>query len=188
MALGIDEILRLYRTCGAAMYGGERVTQLEHALQCACLAERSGATPELTAACLLHDLGHLLAVRGKALRDSAPADAIDDVHQFLAIPFLRGVLPDAVLDPIHLHVDAKRYLCYSEPGYWDTLSAASKRSLELQGGVFDAEGARRFLGQPHAEDAIALRRFDEVAKEPGRPTPGLEHYEGLLRALVLQEA
>lgn len=188
MALGIDEILHLYRTRGAAMYGGERVTQLEHALQCAHHAERSGATRELVVACLLHDLGHLLAHRVADMPGSEPGEEGDDVHQFLAIPFLRGVLPDAVLDPIRLHVDAKRYLCYSEPGYWDTLSPASKRSLELQGGPFDAAGARHFLRQPHAEDAIVLRRFDDLAKDAGRTTPILEHFEPGLRGLALQEA
>lgn len=188
MALGIDEILHLYRTRGAAMYGGERVTQLEHALQCAQLAERSGGTREFLAACLLHDLGHLLAHRAGEMPGFEEEGQTDDVHQFLAIPFLRGVLPDAVLEPIRLHVDAKRYLCFCEPGYWDTLSPASKRSLELQGGPFDAAGARHFLRQPHAEDAIVLRRFDDVAKDAGRPTPALGHYEPVLRGLALQEA
>lgn len=183
MALAVEDIVHLYRTRGAAMYGRERVTQLEHALQCAQLAEQSGAMPELIVASLLHDLGHLLA-----RRTGEPPEAPDDAHQFLPVAFLRGVLPDSVLDPIQLHVDAKRYLCFYEPGYWNTLSPASKRSLEVQGGTFDAEGARRFLRQSCAEDAIRLRRWDDLAKEPGRATPPLEHYAGLLRALVLRAA
>jgi predicted HD phosphohydrolase len=91
-----------------------------------------------------------------------------------------------VLDPIRLHVDAKRYLCYSEPGYRDTLSPASKRSLELQGGTFDAEGAQAFLMQPHAEDAVLLRRFDDLAKTPGIATPSLAHYAAILRGCALE--
>lgn len=175
MALRIEDIVHLYKTRGAAQYGGEAVTQLDHALQCARLAEEAGAPPELAIACLLHDLGHLLAAK-------STATGSDDIHQYLAIPFLRDLFPDSVLEPIRLHVDAKRYLCYAEPGYWGSLSPASKRSLELQGGPFDTQGARDFLAQPHADDAILLRKFDDLAKDPAKAAPALSRYERLLRA------
>ncbi|MBV8030584.1 MAG: HD domain-containing protein [Betaproteobacteria bacterium] len=178
MALTIYGILQLYESQGAAAYGGERVSQLEHALQCAQLAEASGASTELTVACLLHDIGHLLA-------GAAERPGMDDVHQYVAMPFLRGVLPPAVLDPIRLHVDAKRYLCYLEQDYWSSLSAASRRSLELQGGRFGAEEAKRFINEPHALEAVLLRRFDDQAKEPSRPTPALQHYAPMLHACSL---
>ena len=45
----------------SAPYGLEAINQLEHALQCANLAELAGETSETIVACLLHDLGHLLA-------------------------------------------------------------------------------------------------------------------------------
>jgi predicted HD phosphohydrolase len=128
----IDDIVRLYETRGASQYGAEAVSQLEHALQCAGLAQEVGAHPELVAAGLLHDFGHLVAVRREEVED------VDDVHQYVALRFLRALFPDAVLAPIGLHVDAKRYLCHVEPGYRDSLSPASRRSLERQGGVFDA--------------------------------------------------
>lgn len=184
MAIGVEDILHLLQTQGAARYGQEPVSQLEHALQCAQLAEQAGCATELVIACLLHDLGHLVSEG----RDEGGPPNVDDVHQYLALPFLRGMLPDAVLDPIRLHVDAKRYLCRVEPGYRDGLSPASRHSLELQGGAFDAAGAEAFLAQPHAEDALLLRRFDDLAKEPGRNTPPLAHYAGLLRSLAPQEA
>ena len=179
MALRIEDVVQLYKTRGAAQYGGEAVTQLDHALQCARLAEEAGAPPELAIACLLHDLGHLLAAKSTAIGS-------DDIHQYLAIPFLRGLFPDSVLEPIRLHVDAKRYLCHAEPGYWQSLSDASKRSLELQGGPFDAAGAQAFLKHPHSGDAILLRRFDDLAKDPGRAAPPLSHYEQLLRACTVE--
>jgi len=184
MALSIEDIVHLLEMRGAERYGGEGVSQLEHALQCAQLAEEAGSTPELIAACLLHDFGHLLTQRS----DGEESADVDDVHQYLAIPFLRGVFADAVLDPIRLHVDAKRYLCRTDPEYWPALSPASKHSLELQGGVFDAEGAHGFLRQPHAEDAILLRRWDDLAKVPGKPTPPLERYAAILRECVLVAA
>lgn len=168
MALALGDIVHLYRTRGAQQYGNEAVSQLEHALQCAALAQRAGAAPALVAAAFLHDFGHLLA----GGPHGGAGDA-DDVHQYLAIPFLRGVFPDAVLEPMRLHVDAKRYLCRADPRYWSALSPASQRSLELQGGAYSAVEAERFLHGRYARDAIALRRWDDQAKEPGRATPEL---------------
>jgi len=179
MALSTPEIVSLFETRGAAQYGSEAVTQLEHALQCAALAEAAHASPELVAACLLHDLGHLLA---EAPHESGRS--VDDVHQYLAIPFLRGVFPAAVLEPIRMHVDAKRFLCRAAPEYWDTLSPASKHSLELQGGAFSPAEAKRFLQRPFARDAVTLRRCDDLAKVPGKPAPGLSRYAALLSELT----
>jgi phosphonate degradation associated HDIG domain protein len=170
MALSIVEVQRLFESRGAAQYGSEAVSQLEHALQCAALAQEAGATQELVAASFLHDLGHLVA---RAPHENG-RDA-DDIHQYLAIPFLRGLFPEAVLEPMRLHVDAKRYLCREEPGYWDALSPASKHSLELQGGAFSSAEAARFLRSPYARDAVALRRWDDLAKVPGRATPPIAH-------------
>jgi phosphonate degradation associated HDIG domain protein len=158
------------------MYGAEAISQREHALQCAALAEAEGSPPELIAAALMHDLGHLVHELG----DDPARDGIDDVHQFLALPFLRATFPDAVLEPIKLHVDAKRYLCAAESGYWYTLSFASQRSLELQGGIYSPGDAERFIAQPHAPAAVKLRRWDDHAKVPGLATPDLAHFAAIL--------
>jgi phosphonate degradation associated HDIG domain protein len=163
------------------MYGSEPVSQVEHALQCAMLAADGGASAELTVAAFLHDIGHLVAELPHSLEHEA-----DDVHQYLAIPFLRGTFPEAVLEPIRLHVDAKRYLCKVDRGYWESLSPASQHSLRLQGGVFDPVAAERFLMQPHAWDAVQLRRWDDFAKIRGRPTPTLREFERVLRAVSLE--
>jgi phosphonate degradation associated HDIG domain protein len=148
------------------------VTQLQHALQTAMLAEQAGADDELVTASLLHDLGHLLNDQG----DSPTLRGVDDVHQYFAIPFLRGVFPDRVLDAIRLHVDAKRYLCATHPTYWGNLSDDSKRSLALQGGIYDASQCEAFIARPHAVDAIALREWDDAAKQPDLATPALAHF------------
>jgi predicted HD phosphohydrolase len=145
------------------------------------LAVDSRVSDELAAAALLHDIGHLLAPRPHRVDSDS-----DDVHQYLAVPFLRGMLPDAVLEPIRLHVDAKRYLCRTEEGYRDRLSAASRHSLELQGGAFDAQGAEHFIARPFARDAVRLRRWDDLAKEPGRATPPLREFERLLERVALR--
>jgi phosphonate degradation associated HDIG domain protein len=178
MSLSVNDILDLYERRGAKRYGSEPVSQVEHALQCAMLAAEGGASAELIAAAFLHDVGHLIAELPHSLGRTA-----DDVHQYLPIPFLRGSFSDAVLEPIRLHVDAKRYLCKVDLGYWNALSPASKHSLELQGGKFDAIAADRFLSKPFTWDAIRLRRWDDLAKVPGRVTPDLREFEPLLHSV-----
>ncbi|MCE9661354.1 MAG: HD domain-containing protein [Burkholderiales bacterium] len=170
--LTLEDIGLLFARHGNAQYSGEPVTQLEHALQTAYLAEQSDAGDELVTACLLHDLGHLLNEQG----ETPTLRGIDDTHQFYALPFLRGLFPDAVLDAIKLHVDAKRYLCRASDGYWAKLSDDSKRSLELQGGVFEPAEAAAFLLQPGARDAVMLRQWDDLAKQADWQTPSLAHF------------
>jgi len=172
--LTLEDIALLFARHGSAQYSGEPVSQLEHALQTAYLAEQSDASDELVTACLLHDLGHLLNEQG----ETPTLRGIDDTHQYFALPFLRGLFPDAVLDPIRLHVDAKRYLCRANDGYWAKLSDDSKRSLELQGGVFAPSEAAAFLLQPGARDAVMLRQWDDLAKQADWQTPSLAHFMG----------
>lgn len=172
MALAFDDIAVLFAHHGATRYSGEPVTQTEHALQTAWFAEQAGADDELVTAALLHDLGHLLHDHG----DTPTERGIDDLHQFSALPFLRGLFGERVLDAIRWHVDAKRYLCATQSAYEAALSADSRRSLALQGGVFSAAEARAFIARPHAKDAVSVRLWDDQAKIEGLDTPGLDHY------------
>jgi phosphonate degradation associated HDIG domain protein len=172
MALTIAQIEDLFRRHGHVEYAGEGVSQLEHALQAAQLAEQAGASPELVTAAFLHDLGHMLNPQG----ETPTARGIDDQHQYFAVPFLRGLFPASVIEPIRLHVDAKRALCAAEPDYYERLSEDSKRSLALQGGIFTADELAAFRAKPHAEDAMQMRRWDDAAKVPGTATPTLAHY------------
>jgi phosphonate degradation associated HDIG domain protein len=172
MALSIGDIERLFRDHGHIAYSGESVSQLEHSLQAARRAEEARAGDELITAALLHDLGHLLNLQGA----TPSARGIDDQHQYFAIPFLRPVFPPAVVEPIRLHVDAKRALCALEPGYYDALSEDSRRSLALQGGTFSPQETQAFLARPFAEDALRVRRWDDAAKVAAERTPPLGHY------------
>ena len=175
MALAFDDIAVLFTRHGGTQYSGEPVTQTEHALQTAWLAERDGADDELVTAALLHDLGHLLHDHG----DTPTAQGIDDRHQFSVVPFLCGLFGARVLEPIRWHVDAKRCLCATRPGYHAALSADSRRSLALQGGVFSLEETRAFLNRPLAGEALRLRLWDDQAKVAGLATPDLRHYLGI---------
>jgi phosphonate degradation associated HDIG domain protein len=168
----VHEIRRLFEENGASLYGGEAVTQLEHALQAATLAEADGADAPLIAAALLHDIGHLM----HDLLDDAPDDGVDDIHELRAHHWLRQHFGPEVTEPVRLHVDAKRYLCRVDPEYWASLSGPSRQSLELQGGAFDADAAREFEQRPFFEQAARLRRWDDLAKVVGRTTPTLDHF------------
>jgi len=179
MALTLPDIRHLFDTYGSMAYSGEPVTQLQHALQSAALAEDAGADEALVGAAFLHDLGHLLNLQG----ETPTARGIDDMHQYFALPFLRPLFSDAVLEPIRLHVDAKRCLCAIDAKYFSTLSADSVRSLKLQGGIFSDKEAEEFLRKPFAQDAISLRRWDDLAKQPERNTPSLDHYIKLIERL-----
>ena len=183
MSLSLPQVTNLLQSRGQNQYGMEAVSQLEHALQCADLAEKAGETPETIVACLLHDLGHMLVAERDGLADIDTEK--DDLHQFMALPFLRGLFSDAVLEPIRLHVDAKRYLCLIDPTYWGDLSPASKHSLEQQGGVFTEAQAGLFMQQPFAAEAVRLRRYDDLAKTPLKVVPSLAHYDFYLQQVSL---
>ena len=175
-----DRIMDILETKGAAQYGDEAVSQLQHALQCAHLAECSGAPASLVVAALLHDFGHLIHKLG----EDAAARGIDDRHEALGRKYLARWFDKDVTAPVGMHVDAKRYLCATEPDYFDTLSPASVQSLELQGGPFSEAEAAAFIARPHAHDAVAVRRWDEQAKDPEAATPGLEHYRPCIEASI----
>jgi len=179
--LSLDDIEGLFGRRGGEQYSGEPVTQLEHALQSAALGETEGADDELVTAALLHDIGHLI----QDLGETPTLRGIDDVHQYAALPFLRGLFGERVLGGIRLHVDAKRYLCATRPGYQDALSADSQRSLALQGGVFDAAQAALFIAQPGAADAVRVRLWDDQAKVAGALTPPLSHFIERARRCVI---
>lgn len=172
------EVLHVYRTQGSSRYGGENVSQLEHALQAAYFAENEGAPPALIAAALLHDVGHLL----HDLPTDAPDHGIDDRHEALGAKWLASRFGRAVCEPVNLHVGAKRYLCATNPGYFSLLSAPSIQSLALQGGPMSATESRRFEQHPFYRDAVRLRRWDDAAKVEQLITPCLEHVAQYLDA------
>lgn len=183
MGLNLADIETLFAERGGEQYAGEPVTQLQHALQCALQAEQEGADDALVTAALLHDLGHLLHDFGA----TPTLQGVDDLHQYRALPFLRGLFDARVLEPIRFHVDAKRYLCATRPDYYAALSEDSKRSLVLQGGVFDPQQAHAFLQRPGAAEAVRVRVWDDLAKVDGLATPSLAHYLDRARACVLAE-
>ncbi len=174
MALSLSDIQHLFDQYGSIAYSGEPVSQLQHALQSAALAEQAG-TAARTDRCGA-------VARSRLLAQSARRNA-DRVRHRRSASVLRAAVfasafSDAVLEPNRLHVDAKRCLCAIDPSYHAKLSADSVRSLQLQGGIFSDEDAKAFLARPYAEDALALHRWDDQAKDASRVTPDPTYYIG----------
>ncbi len=172
MDASIAWLVSLMADKGQRRYGLHDVTQLQHALQSAMFAERSGATPALITAALLHDIGHMV----HGLGENPAEGGVDDRHEMLGHEFLVRQFGADVTEPVRLHVAAKRYLCAVEPDYVALLSPDSVLSLGLQGGPMSATEVAAFAAEPHAEAAVRLRRYDDAAKVKSLPTPGIEHF------------
>jgi [1-hydroxy-2-(trimethylamino)ethyl]phosphonate dioxygenase len=178
----VDEIIELFARRGGDVYFGEPVSQLEHALQTAFQAEQEGAPDTLIAAALLHDVGHLLQKLPEDIADRG----VDGRHEQVGVMWLARHFPAEVIEPIRLHVAAKRYLCAVDGGYRCGLSAASIRSLALQGGPMSDEEVREFESTAYAREGVRLRRWDDLAKVAGSKAPGLLQYQSLLEKLSVK--
>jgi gamma-butyrobetaine dioxygenase len=173
-------IAELFASEGAADYLGEPVTQAEHMLQAAALAERAGAPPALVAAALLHDVGHFTgAITGRDLMRGT-----DNRHSDQGAAWLAQWFGPEVTEPVRLHVAAKRYLCAIEPGYLAKLSPASIYTLEVQGGPMGQEEIAAFQASQYSEEACRVRRWDDEAKDPAARPPSFTHFAPYLRALA----
>ncbi|MER5790202.1 HD domain-containing protein [Streptomyces sp. NPDC001980] len=155
-----DRLAELVDGLAGLPYGGEPVDQRTHALQAAHLAMAAGADDELVVAAALHDIGRARPVR---------ADHPGLPHELAGAEWARRHLGERTAWVIAQHVPAKRYLVATDPAYRALLSPASIASLKVQGGPMDEEEAAAFAAHPMAEDAVALRRWDDAAKDPEGP-------------------
>ncbi|WP_237555207.1 MULTISPECIES: phosphonate degradation HD-domain oxygenase [unclassified Streptomyces] len=176
----LDLLAALFAGAGADQYLGEDVTQAQHMLQAAALAEAAGAPPALVAAALLHDVGHF---QGPVSTEEF-LRGTDNRHSHAGADRLAAWFGPEVTEPVRLHVAAKRYLCTVEPGYFGRLSAESVRTLEMQGGPMTQAQVRAYEAGPYARDGVTVRRWDEEAKDPGAEVPDFAHYRPLLTALL----
>lgn len=179
----IDQLFERYGELGHRHYG-EEVTELEHAIQTALLAQNRGEGPSLIAAALLHDCGHLFHDYGEGIAN----DGVDAVHESIGADLLATHFPPSVSEPVRLHVVAKRYLCWARPDYYSELSAASRLSLALQGGPMTETEASSFKKNPFFRPALRLRSYDDAAKVAGLAIPTLESYRQLLTALLIDRS
>jgi gamma-butyrobetaine dioxygenase len=187
-ARSVDEVLALYDRWGDHRYD-EELTQGAHAAQTAACAVAAGASDALVAAALLHDVGHLLHLDGLEPEADGDGEVVvhhdEDLHHEVGGPrFLADLFGPEVLRPIELHVVAKRYLCAVDPAYGEALSAGSRASLVRQGGPMSPNAAASFAARPGADDAVALRRWDDAGKVDGLAVAPVASYGDLLRRLT----
>ena len=181
MTDAMQQLERLYAEKATRRYGLATISQLDHALQGAALAEADGEPDALVVATLLHDIGHMVHKLGEK-----PAErGIDDMHEVLGAKQLARLFGPEVSEPVRLHVAAKRYLCAVDAAYWAGLSPASQHSLVLQGGAFDADQVQAFEALGYWQEAVRLRRYDDLAKVPGAETAGLAHFSQTMARVAL---
>jgi [1-hydroxy-2-(trimethylamino)ethyl]phosphonate dioxygenase len=173
-------IADIFERRGAESYLGEAVTMSEHMLQSAVLAEGAGADENLVAAALLHDIGHYTNEFGDDYIDRG----IDNLHDEAGARVLEGFFPPLVIACVRFHVAAKRYLCATDPGYFDKLSAASVATLKLQGGPMSPREIAEFRRDPYYRESVKVRQWDEGGKVPGMKTPPFGYYAPLLQRVV----
>lgn len=177
-AANVERLFRWFERGGSRGYIGEPVSQLEHALQCAASADRARAPEDVVIAALFHDVGHLSGASGP---DMGGLGVVD--HEKIGARLLleAGCAPE-VADLVENHVAAKRYLCFKDPAYRAKLSEASRGTLNFQGGPMGQDEATHFETKPNFRRILALRSWDEQAKNPDATPPALETYRERLRA------
>ena len=177
----VEAIGELFAGPGARDYLGEPVTIGEHMRQAGALAEAAGATAPLVAAALLHDIGHLLGEQA----NGPPRGSSPPVRTEQARRGGRGVAEPVV------RRDSDRAGAAARSG--ETVPVRRRRGLlrtaigrigahAVAAGRPDAAAeAAAFESLPHARDAVAVRRWDDQAKDPAVSPPRLAHFAPYLR-------
>ncbi len=179
----IDQIRDLFNQRGHLAYG-EGVTELQHALQAACLAEQDNAPDNQIVAALLHDIGHLL----HGLPEDVAEQGMDGHHEQIGEKWLEKWFGPEISKPVGLHVTAKRYQCTVNSDYLAQLSPASAKSFILQGDKMNEDEVSAFKKNPFFKEALQLRTWDDHAKDPEMETLPLEHYLPLVKAALVSSA
>lgn len=174
-----EQLFNILLTQGQADYIGEPVSQLEHAVQAAQLAQRVNAPDEVVIAALFHDIGHMIE-SAETMGGYGNAD-----HEGLGAEYMKNLgFSDTVCNLVRGHVQAKRYLTYKHPSYYDKLSEASKQTLEYQGGRMTETEALAFEADPLFDWHLKMRAWDEQAKIEGQALPDFSKYKAMCIALL----
>ena len=174
-----DEIMGYYERYGGQDYAGEKITQLEHMVQAAQLAEKQGYDEEVVLAAFLHDIGHICE-EGRGENEMGEFGIRD--HEEIGAEFLeKNGFSRKITRLVGSHVEAKRYLTFKSPEYYERLSEASKRTLEYQGGRMEQAEADAFEHYPLFKLIIQMRKWDEEAKLEHQPLPNLEYYREMIQ-------
>jgi predicted HD phosphohydrolase len=176
----VDFIGSIFERRGGEEYLGEPVTMGQHMLQGATLAEKAGQPDEIIVAALLHDIGHFTSEFGTFTMN----DTEDRFHEDAGAKVLEKFFPKVISDCCRFHVAAKRYLCATDPKYFDKLSEASIHSLSLQGGPMSLDEILKFEENPNLEKIITVRHLDDAGKDPNLETSDFWYFAPLVQRMV----
>eukprot|EP00743_Colponemidia_sp_Colp-15_P011855 GILK01013335.1.p1 GENE.GILK01013335.1~~GILK01013335.1.p1 ORF type:complete len:203 (+),score=16.73 GILK01013335.1:41-610(+) len=179
----VEEVATVFRDFGQGAYVGDVVSLAEHSLQAAKLATDAGVEEEVILGALLHDIGHMVGLKDGAARMSDVLGVTN--HEGVGAEWLRTRgISSKVCDLVGQHVQAKRYLTFSQSSYYEKLSDTSKATLACQGGPMSAEEAERFDLNPLKHSILLMRTWDEKAKIANKDVPPFENYRDMLRRHV----
>ncbi len=179
----VDDIISLYQELGSSDYIGESISQTEHAVQAALLAQEEGYDNDTVVAALLHDIGHLIGTKFN-LQQMESLGAL--FHESIGSECLRSLgMNKKVVELVKSHVDAKRYLVSKNPAYYETLSEASKGTLEYQGGKMSEKEIKEFENNPYKEIILKIRYWDDQAKVQGLKIPSFSSFKEIIQKTIL---
>ena len=176
----VDFIGSIFERRGGEEYLGEPVTMGQHMLQGATMAEQSKEPDDIIIGALLHDIGHFTSEFGTFSME----DKKDRYHEDAGAAVLENFFPKVITDCCRYHVAAKRYLCATNPEYFQKLSAASVHSLNLQGGPMSETEIKEFERNPNLKKILTVRLYDDAGKVPDMDTPSFWHFAPLVQKMV----
>ena len=177
----IEDIINLYKEFGSNDYIGEKITQIEHSVQAALLAQEKG-DKSFAVGALLHDIGHLIGMKYNL---SAMESCGTLGHENIGAEILRKIgFNEVVCSIVRNHVNAKRYLI-SDSSYLETLSSASKITFKYQGGIMSDEEISNFESDKLKDTYIEMRYIDDKAKVENMTLPSFESFEGLMKECLI---
>lgn len=167
---------------GDREYNGLGLSVLEHMLQSALEAETAHAETHEVVTTLLHDIGHFVVEFPSDMKNTE-----DTGHDEAGARILEPYFGPEIVEPVRLHVRAKRYLCTVEPSYYDKMTKPVKHTFRLQGGMMSAEEVREFEVLPFAKEATKVRRCCDLGMVPGRKTKKFKEYYPLIESVLKED-
>lgn len=164
-----------------ADYIGEEVTQLIHGIEGGYFAEKAKHHSDVIVASLFHDIGHYAEnIKRPQMKDLGILH-----HEWVGARIMRELgFNLRVCNLIKNHVDAKRYLAKKKSSYYNKLSAASKATLNFQGGLMTDDELLEFEQSKLFKEIIQVRANDEKAKEVDLELPGIAYFDKYLLAAL----
>ena len=164
----MDKAIDLYNKYGNKGYIGESVTQIEHAVQCALLAEEYCDKTDILRndfilGCLFHDIGHLIYFNHTDIKTMGDYGVMN--HEYIGSTYLSNLgFNKNICELVENHINTKRYLITTDPKYYNSLSSASKKTFEFQGGKLNKDEIMKFERSKLFKYHLKLREFDDKAK------------------------